>query len=559
MKENNTLPTKVFALGGLGEVGKNMYVVEYDNEIIVIDAGVMFPEDELLGIDYVLADFNYLKQNENKVKCLIITHGHEDHIGGISFLLEYVNIPVIYAPNIAAKLIQNKLEDRNVKFKNIKVYTEDTIIKIKNMSVEFFATTHSIPDSYGMCIHTPNGNVVTTGDFKFDLTPVGPMANIGKMAKIGAEGVRLLLSDSTNALNEGFSKSESTVDESLGEIFRTSEGRVIIATFASNIYRLTHIVETCKKNNRKIATFGRSMKTSIEIALDCGYITDKNIFVTADEANRMNKKEVCLLCTGSQGEALAALSRIANGNDKFITLMPDDIVVFSSSPIPGNALSINRVINKLYLKGATVFTKTDNLNVHTSGHAKAEELKLLIRLMKPECFMPVHGEFRMLKAHADLAQLCDVKKENIFVCENGDVLNLYKDTVVKEKNKIPVYDIYVDGSRVGDIKTNLIKDRKLMSNEGVLIIVLNINPYKKELIIKPNVTTRGFIIVNENLDLIKDIETKVENIVKKELDNYTLNYTDMKNQIILEVNSYVNELTGRRPIIIPVILEIKKM
>ena len=558
MNNINTLPTKVFALGGLGEVGKNMYVVEYDNEIIVIDAGVMFPEDELLGIDYVLADFTYLKQNENKIKALFITHGHEDHIGGIPFLLENVNIPVIHAPKIASKLIQNKLEDRSIKYSNVKTYEENTIIKFKHMWVEFFATTHSIPDSFGMCIHTPNGNVVTTGDFKFDLTPVGPMANLGKMARIGSEGVRLLLSDSTNALNEGFSKSESVVDDSLNDIFRVSEGRIILATFASNIYRLAHIVETCKKYNRKIATFGRSMKTSIEIATECGYIKDKNIFVSAEEANKMNKKEICLLCTGSQGEPLAALSRIANGNDKNITLMPDDVVVFSSSPIPGNAISINRIINKLYLKGATVYTKTDDLDIHTSGHAKQEELKLLLRLIKPEYFMPVHGEFRMLKSHAELAHECDIPKENTFVCENGDVISIYPDKVVRDK-KIPISDIYVDGNRVGDVKTSLIKDRKLMSKEGVLIIVLNINPFKKELVLKPNVTTRGFIIVNENLDLIKDIETKVESIVLSELENVNFNYTDLKNQIILEINAYVNELTGRRPLILPVILEIKKM
>ena len=557
MKSTNTEDTKVFALGGLGEVGKNMYVFMHKDEIIVVDAGVMFPEDELLGIDYVLADHTFLKQNEKKIKALIITHGHEDHIGGIPFLINEVNIPVIYAPNIACELIKKKLTDRSLGYKNLKVYNEDTIIKTKYFKIEFFTTTHSIPDSFGMAITTPNGVVVETGDFKFDLTPIGPMANLQKMAKIGSEGVTLLMSDSTNALTPGFSKSESTVDEALGEIFAKSRGRIIVATFASNIYRLTHIIETCKKNNRKIATFGRSMRNNIEIALECGYIKDDGIFITSDEANRLPSHEVCLLCTGSQGEPLAALSRIANGTDKHIKLQQNDIIVFSSSPIPGNAMSINRVINKLYLKGTKVYTNTELSEIHTSGHAKEEDLKLLLRIIKPKYFMPMHGEYRMLKAHADLGVLCDIPKENTFVLKNGDVLSLQNGKVFKSSS-FPVNDIYVDGNRIGDIGAVIIKDRKMMSTDGVLVVILNIDLKAKKLLLEPNITTRGFIIVNENQELIKNLQDKVKNITLKELKNNNFNYTDLKNLIILELNSYIIELTGRRPIILPMVLEANK-
>ncbi len=554
---NNNETTSIIALGGLGEVGKNMYVVTHNNEIIIIDAGVMFPEDDLLGIDYVIQDVSYLKQNEDKIKGLVITHGHEDHIGGISFLLNTVNIPRIYASKIAADLIVKKLVDRNVNYNNIEIVTEDSVLKTKYFTIEFVGTTHSIPGSFAIAIHTPNGTIFETGDFKFDLTPIGPMANIHKMAELGSKGVTLLLSDSTNALSEGFSKSESSVDEALNDIISRHYGRVIIATFASNIFRIKHIVETCRKNNRKIIIFGRSMETSIELAVNNGLIQDKSIFIDNNQAKSLKKKEICILCTGTQGEPLAALSRIANGQHKQITLMTDDLVVFSSSPIPGNAASINRVINKLYLKGVKVYTNKTFNDVHTSGHAKEEELKWMLRIIKPKYFMPMHGEYRMLKQHGEIAEACDVPKENIFICKNGDVINLNKG-IVSRGDTVKSGDIYVDGSRIGDIGSQVIKDRKLMSSDGILVTILNINTLTRRLLIKPNVTTRGFIMVNENPELINKIERKITDIVNKYLTTSTYNYTDLKNQIILELYPYINELTGRRPIILPVIMELNK-
>ncbi|HCY44128.1 MAG TPA: ribonuclease J [Firmicutes bacterium] len=553
--KNNEDATYIVALGGLGEVGKNMYAFTHKDEIYIIDAGVMFPETDLLGVDYVIQDTTYLKQNEDKIKGLIITHGHEDHIGGISFLLQSVNIPMIYAPKIAVDLINKKLVDRNIGYKNIEVINEDSVIKSKYFNIEFVRTTHSIPDSYAIVLHTPNGTIFETGDFKFDLTPIGPMADLHKMARIGSEGVRLLMSDSTNSLNEGFSKSESAVDGALTDIISNHNGRVIIATFASNIFRIKHIVESCQHNNRKIITFGRSMENAIEIALNNNLITDKSIFIEANQAKDMKHNEVCILCTGTQGEPLAALSRIANGTHKQISLLPDDLVVFSSSPIPGNASSINNVINKLYLKGVKVFTNTDLADVHTSGHAKQEEQKLMLRLIQPEYFMPMHGEYRMLKQHADTGVLCGVKKENCFILQNGESLVMDKDGIRKGP-VVTAGDVYVDGSRIGDIGSVVIKDRKLMSRDGILVTILNINPMTKKLLLKPNVTTRGFVLVNENTELIQAIEKKIFDVTIHYLNNNNYNYVDLRNTIILELHPFINNLTGRRPIILPVIMEI---
>ena len=555
MKENNA--TSIVALGGLGEVGKNMYVIKHEDELLIIDAGVMFPEDELLGVDYVIQDYTYLKQNENKIKGLFITHGHEDHIGGIPFLLSQVNIPVIYAPKIAEDLIRKKLEDRNIKYDNFETITKDLEIRTKYFNIEFVNTTHSIPDSFAIVVHSPNGTIFETGDFKFDLTPIGPMADIHKMAKLGQEGITLLLSDSTNALSSGFSNSESVVDGVLNDIISRHIGRVIIATFASNIYRVKHIVETCKEYNRQIVVFGRSMEASIDLAIKNGLITDKSIFIDMNKAKSLKRNEICILCTGSQGEPLAALSRIANGTHKQISLLPDDLVIFSSSPIPGNGESINRIINKLYLKGVKVVSNSEFSDIHTSGHAKEEELKWMVRIIKPKYFMPMHGEFRMLKQHANIATLCGIPQENTFICSNGDEI-LLKDGKVYKGSKITAGDVYVDGSRVGDVGSVVIKDRKLMSQDGILVTILNINTLTRKLLIKPNVTARGFVLVNENPELMGKIERKINDIVVNFLKNNPYNYSDLKNQIILELLPFINELTGRRPIILPVIMEVNK-
>ena len=550
--------TKIVVLGGLGEVGKNMYCVMHNDAIVIIDTGVSFPESELMGVDYVLPDFTFLKKNENKIKALLITHGHEDHIGGIPFLLQSLNIPAIYAPNHAKELIAVKLQDKNIRYDNLFVYTEDTKLKFKEIEIEFFRVTHSIPDSHGISIKTPDGRIVTTGDYKFDLTPIGPMANLYKMASLGEYGVDLFIGDSTNALNEGFSTSESVVDETLGEMFdKCKTNRIIIATFASNIYRIKHIFETCYKHNRKICIFGRSMENNINISLNAGYINHKELLVSPEEANNLKPGEVAILCTGSQGEPLAALSRISNGTHKQIKLRPDDVVIFSSSAIPGNALSITKTINKLCLKGVKVYTNSSLADLHTSGHANEEEIKLAIRLLKPKYLMPFHGDYRMLKRQADIGISCGIPKENTFILKNGDSLTL-KDHVVTKGESMPGADVYVDGNRIGEIGSAVIKDRKIMANDGILVVIINVNMKKRELLIKPNITTRGFVLVNENEELIHKIESKAETIIKSELTNPKTTFQSLKNDITEELYPFINDLTGRKPIILPIILDIKK-
>ena len=557
---NNKLnETKIIILGGLGEVGKNMYCVMHGDAIVIIDSGICFPEGGLLGIDYILPDFSFLKQNQDKIKALLITHGHEDHIGGIPFLLQSVKIPAIYAPNQAKELIALKLEDKNIRYDNLYAYNDETKLKFNKIEVEFFKTTHSIPDSHGISLSTPDGRIVTTGDFKFDLTPIGPMADIHKMAEIGKKGVDLLISDSTNALNEGMSISESKVDSAVNDIFEMYHTRrIIIATFASNIYRLKHIVETCHKHNRKICVFGRSMENNIQISLKGGYINHKDVIITPEEANNLKPGEVTILCTGSQGEPLAALSRIANGTHKQIKLRPDDIVVFSSSPIPGNALSIGRTINKLYLQGVKVFTNTSFNDIHTSGHANIEELKLMIRLLMPKYLMPFHGDYRMLKNHANVGIECGIPKENTFVLQNGDVLSL-KDHQITKSTPIIANDIYVDGNRLGEINGAVLRDRKIMASDGILVVIANIDFKNKELLIKPNITTRGFIQINENEAVIRKLECLAANAINEKLKTNISNFNDIKTQVTSDLFNYVYETTGRKPIILPVILDVKKV
>ena len=459
---------------------------------------------------------------------------------------------------IMPELIAVKLQDRNIRYDNLFVYTDKTKLKFKDIEIEFFRITHSIPDSHGISIKTPDGRIVTTGDYKFDLTPIGPMADLYKMASLGEEGVDVLIGDSTNALNEGFSNSESVVDETLNEMFdKWKNSRIIIATFASNIYRVKHIFETCYKHNRKICIFGRSMENNINISLNGGYIDHKELLVSPEEANNMKPNEVAILCTGTQGEPLAALSRIANGTHKQIKLRPDDVVIFSSSAIPGNALSISKTINKLYLKGVKVYTNNVLQDLHTSGHANEEEIKLMIRLIKPKYLVPFHGDYRMLKKQANIGVNCGIPKENTFILKNGDTLNLVNHELSRGESK-PGADIYVDGNRIGEVGGAVLKDRKIMASDGILVVIVNVDMKKRELLITPNITTRGFILVNENEELIHKIENKAEQVITTSLANPKTTFAILKTEITDTLYPFINNLTGRKPIILPVILDIKR-
>ncbi len=551
-------PIKIYALGGLGEVGKNTYCIESERHLIIIDAGVKFPEDDLVGVDYVIPNYQHLKNNQGKIRALFITHGHEDHIGAIPFLVKAIKVPVIYAPKLAAALIRQKLEEKRVREKvNIVEYDENSEITAGEFNVTFFRVTHSIPDSFGICVDTSEGRIVTTGDFKIDLTPVGPDIQLAKIADIGESGVDLLLADSTNAEKEGWTPSEKNVINSINDIFDKAPGRLIISTFSSNVSRIQQIIQATISHNRKIVIVGRSMVNTIEYARKFGYIKiPSSIIRTVDNMQDVKDSEMVVLCTGSQGEPMAALSRIANGTFKNLHIIPGDTVVFSSSPIPGNGNSINKVVNLLTRYGADVITNSIFSEIHSSGHPSRKELQLNLKLFNPKYFMPVHGEYHMLKLHADIAKTIGIPDENIFVLGNGDTLIL-ENHRIRDGERLPAEDVYIDGNDINGVSTAVIRDRKILQDDGMVSVLLCLDSKQNKLTIPPKVITVGFVSYGANEDhLTRHASSQVLEAVNELLNNNRVTFGDIKNTVRSVVSKYYYRKTQRNPMIIPLIMNI---
>ena len=550
--------TLIYALGGLGEVGKNMYCYEHENEICIVDCGVLFPGDELLGVDYVIPDYHHLIRMNKKRKFLVITHGHEDHIGGIPFLLKQVQIDAIYAPRFAKALIQKKLsEHKGLENTKIIGINEDSRVSTRYFTVGFFNTIHSIPDSLGVLITTPNGTIVHTGDFKFDLTPVGTNADYQKMAHIGVLKPDLLMSDSTNSGVEDFSISEKKVADEILEIMRKTKQRLIVATFASNVHRVSQIIEAAVKCKRKVIVFGRSMENVVDIGRKMGTIHIKNSdMLSPDELAHTPDDKICIICTGSQGEPLAALSRIANGTHRHIHLKPGDTIVFSSNPIPGNTSSVNKVVDNLFRAGATVLTKSVLNNLHTTGHASKEEQKLMLQLIRPRYFMPVHGEYKMLMQHRQTAMEVGIPKENIFVCANGDILILRNHEILQSDWRYQGDDIYVDGNDISGLSTAVLKDRRILADNGLVAVVIAIDSKINKILMRPVIVSRGFVFIKDSQGLIKEAEFIVNASLQERMKEKTT-FSELKNCVRSTLEPFLYRKTHRNPIVIPVIINSK--
>ena len=546
---------KLIPLGGLGEIGKNITAIEYENEIIVIDCGLSFPDNEMYGIDLVIPDISYLLENREKVKGIFITHGHEDHIGALPYILKEINVPV-YATKFTLSLIESKLIEFNmVSSCSLNEITLKEPIKTEHFACEFIRTCHSIADSCSLAITTPQGVIFHTGDFKIDYTPVdGEVIDLQRISEIGKRRVLLLMADSTNATREGFTISETIIGQNLTRLFRNAKGRVIVATFSSNVHRVQQVINSSITYGRKVAFSGRSMEKISQIAMDLGYLkVPKNTIIKLDDIHKYPDNKVTIITTGSQGEPMSALSRIASGNHKKIALKEKDYIIISASPIPGNTKLITKLIDVLISKGAEVIYDAME-EVHVSGHACREELKLIHSLIKPKYFVPVHGEYRHLKEHAELAKSLGMDEKNIFLLDNGDVLELTGKKAVKTKS-VHTGTVYVDGSGVGDVGNIVLRDRKVLSQDGILTAVLAIDKEEKEIISGPDIISRGFVYVKDSNDLLNEATDLIKREVEYCLDNDILDWYSIKSKIKSSLGQFLYTKTKRKPMIIPVIVE----
>lgn len=554
MSKLNNPKLQIFALGGVGEIGKNMYVVEYENDIIVIDSGLKFPEEDMLGIDIVIPDITYLEENKDRVRGIIITHGHEDHIGGLPYVLRRIQVPV-YATKLTLGLIDHKLKEANMlnHTKRILISAKSEI-KIGCFDLSFFKTNHSIPDSVGVCIDTPEGVVVHTGDFKFDYTPINEeAADLSKMAQIGERGVLALLSDSTNSERPGYTRSEREVGRAIAEQFYKAEGRIIVATFASNVHRIQNVFDAAAKNDRKVAIVGRSMVNVIQIAISLGYLNvAENIIIEADQINKLPAEKVVILSTGSQGEPMSALTRMAKATHRQVEIVPGDTVIFAATPIPGNEKFVSRTIDQLFKAGARVVYGQEG--VHVSGHGSQEELKLMLNLMKPKFFIPIHGEFRMLRQHGKLAEATGVPSENVFLIENGDVVEISEGNA-RLGAKVPAGNVLIDGLGVGDVGNIVLRDRKLLSQDGILMVVVTLSKQNGTIVSGPDMVSRGFVYVRESEELMDESIKLVTATLTRCMSENKSEWSTLKTSVRDALGRYLYDQTRRRPMILPIIME----
>ncbi|MEH7419204.1 ribonuclease J [Neobacillus drentensis] len=548
----------ILALGGINEIGKNMYVVQYEDDIFIIDCGGKFPDESLLGIDLIIPDITYLEENQDKIKALIVTHGHEDHIGGIPYFLRKINVP-IYATRFTLGLIELKLDEHRLRG-DTKLITIDSEsrLEFEKVDISFFKVSHSIPDCLGIVFHTPEGIVVHTGDFKFDLTPANnQFSDIHKMAQLGQQGVLVLISESTNAERKGLTPSEQMVGSHMDEAFIKARGKIFISTFASNVNRVQQVVESALKTNRKLALLGRSMVNVVDVAIERGYLNvPEGMIIEASEVDKLPSEKVAILCTGSQGEPLAALSRLASGNYRDVAIYPGDTVILAASPIPGNEKDVSKIIDNLFQLGAKViYGSGSTTGMHVSGHGYQEDLKLMLTLMKPTYFIPIHGEYRMLHHHRVLGESVGVDKGNTFIIKNGDVVDI-KNGAARQTRSVPAGDTYVDGIGVGDVGDIVLRDRKQLSEDGMLVIVITISKGDRKIISGPDTITRGFVYARDSDELLKEVNRLVKKTVNDLQAENIRQWNVIKQNIKKSVGQYLFAQTKRKPMILPIIIEI---
>ncbi|SMF69083.1 ribonuclease J [Paenibacillus barengoltzii] len=557
-KKINNEKLTIFALGGVAEIGKNMYVVQYANDIVVIDSGLKFPEEDMLGIDIVIPDITYLTENRDKVRGIVLTHGHEDHIGGLPYVLKNLNVPV-YGTKLTLGLVENKLKEAGLLGETKRVLINaDSVIELgTTMKASFFRTNHSIPDSVGVCIETPEGNVVHTGDFKFDHTPVNDQyADLHRMGEIGKNGVLALLSDSTNAERAGFTPSEKNVGIVLSDIFHKAKQRVVVATFASNVHRIQQVIDAAHATNRKLTIIGRSMVNVVTIAEELGYLNvPDGIIIEPEEVNKMAADRVVILCTGSQGEPMSALTRMARSTHRKVDILPGDTVIIAATPVPGNEKYVGRTIDELFRLGAEVIYSGSNSGVHVSGHGSQEELKLMLNLMRPKYFIPIHGEYRMLRKHALLGESVGIDPDNIFLIDIGDTIEI-QNGVARKAGKVPAGNVLIDGLGVGDVGNIVLRDRKLLSQDGILVVVVTLSKQDGTIVSGPDIISRGFVYVRESEGLLEEANRIVSSTLEKLMSENVNEWASLKTNVKDALGRFLYEQTRRRPMILPIIMEV---